>query len=95
MELYINPFRQLAVWPSPFYEGFHEIIKLNKDLSFKRTIFDDEASPKQVLLYGVANGLVPAQGWVHISVDKDEFYKWEDVWPKAVKAETINVEAML
>jgi len=95
MELYINPFRQLAVWPSPFYDGFHEIIKLNKDLSFKRTIFDDEASAKQVLLYGVANGMVPAKGWVRIEIDKDKFYKWEDVWPTAVQSKPLDVEGML
>lgn len=95
MELYINPFRHIAVWPSPFYDGFHEIIKLNKDLSYKKTLFDDEATPLQVLLYGVANGIVPAKGWVRINVKREEFYKWDDVWPKAVRSKPINIEELL
>lgn len=90
MELFINPLRQIAVWKSPLYKGYSECIKLNKDLSFRKTIYEYEGSTQEALMHGIRNDEVTSRGWVRLHVDKLD--KWKDIWPIAVKSERLELE---
>lgn len=89
MELFINPFRQLAIWKSPLYRGYHECIKLNKDLSYKRQVYEHDGTATECLLEGIRREHLPETGWVRITVDR--LNRWEDVWPQAVQSDPIDI----
>lgn len=90
MEIFINPLRQLAIWRSPLYDGYSECIQLNKDLSYKKTVFELEGSTQEALLHGVREDKVTHRGWVRLHVERVN--SWEDVWPEAMKGTPLNEE---